>query len=150
MYLLAELEVEKEKYIRKAGPDLKNMNNNQVEKYHQEFLDIITFLDKTDGLLINKKMDVGLFKNIISVAVFVKKYEWAKQFISRYQSKLFAPNVVDPGPIIKMNKAIVTFGEGKYNQSFEELESLDHAFEGAEDIFYKIIYNKLLLMLYFQ
>jgi len=49
-----------------------------------------------------------------------------------------------------MNKAIVTFGEGKYNQSFEELESLDHAFEGAEDIFYKTTYNKLLLMLYFQ
>ena len=111
-------------------------------------LDLYTEMLESDCLISNHYLEYMHFKNILFVALALKKHTWAKAFVVKYESRL--------NPDIRSDmkcygEGLIAFREGKYEEaqlSFLQINNFNFVFHLNKEIYLlKIFYmsNGLLL-----
>ncbi len=95
-----------------------------------------------NDLEFRQKMPLGIFKNIITIALRLKKFEWTKKFIMEYENSIdskYRKNV------IIYNFANVNFYQGEFDKAIQLLVSLNLETNLNMKIYYKFDAKGLLL-----
>lgn len=87
--------------------------------WNKEAFYLYEFALKKGFLLKNGILLLGQFQNIINVACFLKKYEWANSFINIY--RLYLEETIRP-QFINIAYAIVLFSESKFSKIFDLID----------------------------
>lgn len=120
---------------------IKQINTGKNEyliKLFENYAEMIT-----NKVVIKNKMIAQFdFKNIVTVALRVQKFEWTSNFIERYQKYLPEEHQTNA---INYNKARLAFYQKKYNSCLKELLSVEFT-----DIYYSLDSRALLLKTYYE
>lgn len=117
------------------------INEGKQEFLNEVFLIYQTLLDK-ELLFIEKTLSPWSFKNIVVVALRLKQYKWAEDFIERYKNRIspeFRSNAY------AYNRAYVHFHRKQYEQALLMLQSVEFT-----DIYYSLDTRSLMLKIYFE
>ncbi len=107
-------------------------------EYWQELLSCYELMLQEEVLIVEGYLQPPVhFQNIVSVALMLKKYTWASQFIQQYQD-LLAP--ASKTSIVSFSKAYLHFAQQQYSDCITQLQ----AFALADDFNY--ISHKILLV----
>ncbi|MEY4902701.1 MAG: hypothetical protein RLZZ292_516 [Bacteroidota bacterium] len=116
--------------------------NKGNQKYLAEYFELYKELLQKEIIFIDEKLTPLSFKNIILAALRLEKYEWAENFIEKYQSKLseeFRENAVT------YNLALVYFYQKKHDKVLALLNQVEY-----EDITYNLGAKNMLIATYYE
>ncbi len=95
------------------------------------------------GLLFYEPAQINIaFKNVITLGLKLKKYEWTEAFIQDYSHHL--PDQYQKG-VMSYNLANLYFTQGNFQKALKELISVEFL-----DPFYRLNYDMLLLKIYYE
>ena len=127
-------------YLKNYCIDTK-INNGRSE-YFNELFDIFKTLLEQKIILINGKLDPQDYKNIITVGLIVKAFDWVKSFIHDFTACLPEANQENA---LNYNLAKVYFHEEKYDQVIEQLREVEY-----KNLVYALGSKLMLLRTYFE
>lgn len=116
--------------------------NRGHQKFLEEYFDLYVDLLEKEILLDEGELAPWHFKNIITVALRLGKYDWTNSFIFKYQYKLpeaFRDNAVT------FNQARLYSYQKKHNKVISLLQKVEY-----EDIAYNLESKVILLITYFE
>ena len=117
------------------------INEGKQEFLNEVFLIYKALLEK-ELLFIEKTLSPWSFKNIVVVALRLKEYKWAEDFIERYKNRIspeFRANAY------AYNRAYVHFHRGQYEQALLLLQTV-----AFTDIYYSLDTRSLMLKIYYE
>ena len=91
--------------------------------FTQEFFEIFTNSQENEIFLADGELSPWLFKNVITIALRLKRYEWAKTFVNNYSSHLpdsFRANAVT------FNLAKIAFYQKDYEEVIDLLRYVEY------------------------
>jgi len=91
----------------------------------------------------NNKILVGIFKNIVNIAIKQKELTWLEEFIESHRNKISPENVQED--VYNYSLARLNFFKNDYEKTQNLIINLNF-----KDIYYKISVKRLELMLYFE
>ena len=83
-----------------------------------------------------------LYSNIIGTAIYLRKFDEAKNIISKYKERV-SPERRDTA--VNFNMAKLLFAENKYDEAHEYLSKVQQ-----EDVFYKVAIKGLYAQIYYE
>ncbi len=110
--------------------------------YLKELLILYRAALETGSLLEDGLLSAWKYKNIASVGLQLREFEWVETFIHAYKSKLpedFKENAFD------YNLADLHYHRGEYEQALKKLLKVEFT-----DVFYALGTRKMMLMIYFE
>lgn len=116
--------------------------NQGNSSYLFELFDIYGHLLERDLLLENGQLSPWHFKNILAVALRLKKFSWAESFIAE-KSKLIPQAFRENARTYNLAK--LYFHQGKYSEVKKLLIKVEY-----EDIFYNLDSKTMLLKIYYE
>lgn len=119
---------------------IRNINKGN-DKYLEKLFDLQNFLVDKEFNLVNGFLSHGSYKNIITIALKLKKYDWSKVFIEEFKEKV-APGMRENS--YNFNKANYFFSVGKYDETLGVLNNVDFS-----DIYYASSSKTLMLKVYY-
>ena len=120
---------------------IKHLNKGQVE-FLQELFELYQTEIEQELILINDFFPPNDFKNIVSVGLRLKEYQWVETFIKENEKKLndaFRKNVY------AYNLAQLRFEQGRYKEVLELLHRLNY-----DELFLGLDARRLLLKTYYE
>lgn len=118
----------------------------QIKKGHDTFsAELFTIYQR--GLEYNVFIEDGylspwIFKNIVSVALRLKKYQWIEDFIEEYIEKL-APDFKETA--YAYNQGYLFYHQKKYESALKSLNRVEFT-----DVYYSLDTRKIMLMTYWE
>jgi len=117
--------------------------NQQGSTYLEETLEIYLYLVKSEAIFVGNFLMPQEYKNIVTLAVRLKKYTWTEQFIEQYKEKL-PINVRNN--VYKYNLASLQHSKGDYDKALQTLHNVDFInptyYLGTKIIQLKIYYEQ--------
>jgi len=117
-------------FLKPFYTNLTNYCVWQEEKGRLEFTthlyEIYNDMHKLNLLIRDDAIDVGLLKNVITIACRIEKSEWAKDKLSYYID--FTPKAIR-NDVFLYNNAIILFGKHKYAEALDlliKVRKIDH------------------------
>lgn len=135
------IEEAKEAYTNLLSYCIKKLNQGST-LFLKEFISLSKELLKTNILLASGEMDPGYFRNAILNSLRLGEYDWAEQFLTKYEDKLpsdFRKNAVS------FNRALIYFYQKKYDKVISLLQSIEY-----EDKVYNLSAKSMLMAIYFE
>lgn len=116
---------------------------NQGEQvYETRLFELYQHLLQNQLILLEGKLAHTDFKNIITLGLKLKAYEWVKKFLPQYASSLMQPHAQNA---LNYAQAALLAETGDTQQAIRLLNQIDYA-----DIFYQISARMLLVHLYYD
>lgn len=116
---------------------------NKGDRYFQEVLfDMYTWQLSLDLLLQNGWLSPWDFKNIVSLALKMEKYEWTQAFIEKHKISI-APEHRENA--VTYNLATLHFSQRNFSKTLKLLQGITF-----DDVFYEIGAKTLLLKIYYE
>lgn len=128
-------------YIYTLNYCVKNINQGKHTYREEMFLLFETLLAK-DLLLEEGVLSHSHYKNITSVALSLKKYDWVKNFLEGYKSKL-APEFRENA--YTYNLSVFYYSQGNYKEAKVLLQQIEFT-----NVFYHLSAKSLLMKIYFE
>ncbi len=129
-------------YIFAKNFCIENINAGN-EQYYEDIFELykseLDFFQKRED---DKILTLGNFKNIVTVGLRLKLYDWVEQFIEEYKDQISTSNASD---IIDYNLAQLYFYREQYDDAIDLLFGKKY-----DDPFYEIDARKLLIKIYFE
>jgi hypothetical protein len=119
---------------------IRNVNKGN-DKYLEKLFDLQLYIVDKKFNLVNGFISHGSYKNIITIALKLKKFDWSKDFIENFREKV-APNMRENS--YNFNKANYFFSVGKYEETLGVLNNVDFS-----DIYYASSSKTLMLKVYY-
>lgn len=116
--------------------------NNGRSEYFNELFEIFMTLLEQGIIIVNGKLDPQDYKNIITVGLYVKAFDWVKNFIHTYTSCLPESNQENA---LNYNLAKVYFHEEQYEKVIEQLREVEY-----KNLVYALGSKLMLLRTYFE
>lgn len=91
--------------------------------YFYELFDIFKTLIQQDIIFKNNILDPQDYKNVITVGLYVKAFDWVEQFIQTYTARLPKDNQENA---LNYNLAKVYFNQKHYNKVIEQLREVEY------------------------
>lgn len=117
--------------------------NQQGSTYLEETLEIYLYLVESEAIFVGGFLMPQEYKNIVTLAVRLKKYAWTEQFIEQYKEKL--PTDVRNN-VYKYNLASLQHSKGDYDKALQTLHNVDFInptyYLGTKIIQLKIYYER--------
>lgn len=120
---------------------IRKINTGEL-RYYDRLFEIYKALLEHDIIFVNGQLSPSNYKNIITVALFIKAYEWVEDFIYRYNGRLprsYQRSALD------YNLANLYFHQSAFHKVIEQLQRMEYkdAFDGLSS-------RWLLLKTYFE
>lgn len=126
--------------------NLHNYCRRMIRKGRTEFLDEVFDLYnleiKKKLYPLHNEMSFRFFTNVVETALKLKKYRWTKDFIEKYKNELPPASMENS---YNYTLALFEFETKNFVKSLEILSKVKY-----NDVFHKIKYRCLLLMLYYE
>lgn len=126
--------------------NLHNYCRRMIRKGRTEFLgevfDLYNIEIKKKLYPLHNEMSFRFYTNVVETALRLKKYQWAKEFIEKYKNELPPANMENS---YNYTLALYEFETKNFVKSLEILSKVKY-----NDVFHKIKYRCLLLMLYYE
>jgi hypothetical protein len=119
----------------------KKINNHETE-YLTEYFDLTQFGLENKALLENGILSKFIFKNAVTVALKLSKWDWVKNFIENYKQYLHSK---ERQPVYNYNKAVYFFRKGDYISAMPLLRQADFA-----DVHADLAARCMLLQIYYE
>lgn len=119
---------------------IRNVNKGN-DKYLEKLFDLQLYLVDKAFNLVDGFISHGSYKNIITIALKLKKFEWSNNFIEEFREKV-APQLREN--TYKFNKGNYYFSVGKYEETLEVLSNVDFS-----DIYYASSSKTLMVKVYY-
>lgn len=116
--------------------------NNGRSAYFNELFEIFITLLEQGIIIVNEKLDPQDYKNIITVGLYVKAFDWVKTFIRKYTDYLPPSNQENA---LNYNLAKVYFHEERYDKVIEQLREVEY-----KNLVYALGSKLMLLRTYFE
>lgn len=116
--------------------------NNGRSEYFLELFEVFKTLLEQEIIIINEVLDPQDYKNIITVGLHIKEFDWVEQFIHQYTTYLPSANQENA---LNYNLAKVYFHEEKYYQVIEQLREVEY-----KNLVYALGSKLMLLRTYFE
>ncbi len=116
--------------------------NVGVSEYFAELFDIFKKAMDAGLLLKDGWLDPQDYKNIITVALFVREFDWVEDFIQSYTAHLPEEN---QGNALTYNLAKVYFHQGQYEKVIAQLREVEY-----QNLVYALGSKLMLLKTYFE
>lgn len=115
-------------YIFAQNYCIRKINTGQLEYYEQLF-NIYKALLEQEIIFIKKQLSPSNYKNIVTVGLFVKEYDWVEEFIHQYAPRL-PKNYRDSS--LTYNLANLYFNKEEYDKVIVMLRQMEYkdAFDG--------------------
>ncbi len=120
---------------------IKHLNKSR-EEYYEECWELYRLGIENKILYVDKKIMPPDLKNIITLSLRLKKYDWAEEFLNQHKNKIQAAN---PKEIYSFNLANVFFYQQKYSKVHQILASLK-----CKDIFYDLAMRRLEIKVFYE
>lgn len=117
--------------------------NQQGSTYLEETLEIYLYLVESEAIFVGGFLMPQEYKNIVTLAVRLKKYTWAEQFIEQYKEKLPADV---RNNVYKYNLASLQHSKGDHSKALQTLHNVEFInptyYLGTKIIQLKIYYEQ--------
>lgn len=117
------------------------INSGRID-YFQQLFELYQLGLSSGALLTTGSLQHQDYKNIVTVGLHVKAFDWVEQFIREYTSQLPAE---EQSIALSYNLAKVYFSKGQYQQVIEQLQEIDYP-----NVVYALGARLLLLKTYFE
>ncbi len=128
-------------YIFAQNYCIRKINSGNLEYYEQLFNIYKALLEK-EIIFINKQLSPSNYKNIATVGLFVKEYDWIENFIIEYSHRL--PKAYR-NSALTYNLANLYFTKQEYSKVIEQLRQMEY-----KDAFDSLSSRWLLLKTYYE
>lgn len=128
-------------YIFAQNYCIRKINSGNLEYYEQLFNIYKSLLDK-EIIFINKQLTPSNYKNIVTVGLFVKEYDWIENFILDYNHRLPKPY---RNSALTYNLANLYFNQKEFGKVIEQLQQMEY-----KDAFDSLSSRWLLLKTYYE
>lgn len=115
----------------------------ESEEYFTELFLIYTRKIDKNILLMHGQIQLGMYKNICTVAIRLKKYDWAESFIETYKDKISPQHEAESNYLFC--KAELHF----YRKQYDKVQSILNQVE-LKDIYMIISFKRLQLKLFYE
>ncbi|BDS14911.1 hypothetical protein [Aureispira anguillae] len=139
---LFEREEMRDLYILATNYSIKRLNTNQRSYYLTESFELYQQALENEILLENKKISPFAFTNIVAIALGLKKYDWAWDFLQTYNTYLAKPI---RQAYTDYNLSRLYFQQKQYQKAAELLVADDF-----EDLHLNLSAKMLLLKIYYE
>ncbi|MGB0861963.1 MAG: hypothetical protein ACPG19_12060 [Saprospiraceae bacterium] len=115
-------------YVFAQNYCIRKINTGQLMYYEQLFSIYKALLERE--IIFNKKeLSSSNYKNIVTVGLFVKQFDWIEEFIYKYNQKL--PKAYRNSSL-NYNLANLFFNKAEYDKVIEQLQQMEYkdAFDG--------------------
>ncbi len=112
------------------------------QEYIGELFEIFKSMLNNDLILDNGILDPQYYKNIITVGLYVKAFDWVEQFIQQYTAKLPVENQENA---LNYNLANLYFHQQQYEKVIEQLREVEY-----KDAVYALGGKLILLKTYYE
>jgi hypothetical protein len=112
------------------------------QKFLQEYFEIYQELINKELIYKDGELSPYVFRNIIGFALRLGKYEWTKDFINNYKSKI--PDTLRENAV-SFNSATLHFYQKNYDKVIELLNTVEY-----EDFSYNLNSKTMLLATYYE
>lgn len=112
------------------------------QDYIGELFEIFKSMLRNELILDNGVLDPQYYKNIITVGLFVKAFDWVEQFIQQYTGKLPVDNQENA---LNYNLANLYFHQKQYEKVIEQLREVEY-----KDAVYALGGKLILLKTYYE
>ena len=128
-------------YIFAQNFCIRRINSGKLEYYEQLYAIYKALLER-EVIFTHNQLSPRNYKNIVTVALFVKEYEWVEDFILQYNTKL--PKAYQAS-LLSYNMACLHFNKAEYHKAIEQLREVQF-----QDAFDGLSSRWLLLKTYFE
>lgn len=128
-------------YIFAQNYCIRKINSGSLEYYEQLFNIYKSLLDK-EIIFIKKQLSSSNYKNIITVGLFVKAYDWVETFIHQYNHHL--PQTYRSSALA-YNLANLYFHKNEFGKVIDQLQKMEY-----KDAFDSLSSRWLLLKTYYE
>jgi hypothetical protein len=128
-------------YIFAQNYCIRKINSGNLEYYEQLFNIYKSLLEKAI-IFINKQLTPSNYKNIVTVGLFVKEYDWIERFILDYNHRL--PKMYR-NSALTYNLANLFFNKKEFGKVIEQLQKMEY-----KDAFDSLSSRWLLLKTYYE
>jgi hypothetical protein len=123
--------------------NVKHVFQGEIEHYYKELFSLYEW-QTAKGLLHYKgHIQHSEFKNVVTIALNLKKFDWARDFIEENQGQIFPEKYQADAYVL--NKANLLYAQGSYSESRALLLPLN-----PKDIYYKLSAKSLLARIYYE
>lgn len=116
--------------------------NRGNQTFLQEFFELYEDMLEKEIIIEKGELDPWHFKNLVTVALRLKKYNWTEKFIHEYSKKL-PPDLMENA--VTYNLAQLYFYQKKYDDVIEQLQNVEY-----EDLTYNLNSKSMLLATYYE
>jgi hypothetical protein len=116
--------------------------NKGSRQFLEEYFNVFNILLIKDLLLTEGELSPWHFRNIVTIALRLGKYDWTESFIKNYKKSL--PHSMRENAV-SFNLAMLYFYQKKHNQVKELLQTVEY-----EDISYNLNSKAMLLSSYYE
>ncbi len=110
--------------------------------FHEEMFDLYNMMLEQKLLHKGKYIPNGYIKNLVSLGLYLDKYQWIKKFIEKIQNETL-PKYRQS--VYAFNKGALYFYTQRYNEALQVLLNVE-----SIDVFYDLDYRSLLLKCYYE
>lgn len=128
-------------YVYALNYCVKNINQGK-QGYREEMFRLFETLLEKDLLLDGGILSHSHYKNITSVGLSLKKFEWVKNFLEEYKSKL-APELQENA--YTYNLSVFYYTRRQYKEAKVLLQQIEFS-----DVFYHLSAKSLLMKIYYE
>lgn len=116
--------------------------NKGKKEFYREYFEIHKQLLKTKVIIVNNELNVGIFKNLVTIGLRLGEAEWIETFIREYQ--IYLPQSQRENAVT-YNMAALYHHQKKYDQVKSLLQEVEY-----EDFIYNLNAKRLLMITYFE
>src|SRR5690606_32342485 len=120
---------------------IKQVNSGNM-KFLTDLFQLYKMTLETGIIFSDKYLSPWSYKNITSVALRLKEYEWAEYFVEQYKERVepsFRKNAY------AYNMASIFFDNGKFDKALELLRHVDFS-----DVYYSLDSKAMMLRIYYE
>jgi len=128
-------------YVYALNYCVRNINHGKAG-YREEMFQLFQTLLEKDLLLEQGVLSHAHYKNITNVGLSLKKYDWVKDFLEGYKTKL-APEMQDNA--YNYNLSVFYYNQKKYKEAMVLLQQIEFS-----DVFYHLSAKSLLMRIYYE
>jgi hypothetical protein len=116
--------------------------NAGKSEYLEEIFRIFQEMLTNDAFLFNGYLDAGMYKNIVTVGLRLRQYDWVQRFLDEYRSFLHPSH---QNPAYHYNVAAWHYAKQEYSKALRELLMTD-----LIDVYYHLNVRQMQLKIYFE
>lgn len=116
--------------------------NKGSRQFLEEYFNVFNILLEKELLLTDGELSPWHFRNIVSIALRLGKFDWTENFINKYQK--FMPSSMRENAV-SFNLAMLFFYQKKYNKVKELLQTVEY-----DDFTYNLNSKSILLQTYYE